>query len=61
MIVKQCEPVIVITQNEYKKLNEASVRLNAIVSMIKQNKYMSINDVLILAGEDVKENEDGRD
>lgn len=61
MIVKQCEPVIVITQNEYKELNEASVRLNAIVSMIKQNKYMSINDVLILAGEDVKENEDGRD
>lgn len=51
MIIRPLEPSITISCEEYKKLIADSTRLEAIVTLIKNNKYMSCDDVMIIAGE----------
>lgn len=55
---------ISISTSEYKTLVEDSVNLKTIINLIEHNKYLAIEDVLLIAGKNVKKMEeevDGRD
>lgn len=58
------EQTISISTSEYKTLVEDSVNLKTIINLIEHNKYLVIEDVLLIAGKKVKKTEeeaDGRD
>lgn len=66
MVIRPIEEgqTISISTSEYKTLVEDSVNLKTIINLIEHNKYLAIDDVLLIAGKNVKKMEeeaDGRD